>query len=471
MKIPSLLPAPAVTACYRYTDIMNQAKFTAKFGYTINDSGSIIQNADIPKTGIPKVGIPKQRSLDDESIRFVQSMLSVRDIFALTPPTDDAIQACKLRTPASFTITEIDSKNPENKNDADSCLSYFNVTKFFLLEYICYRYIYKGKDASTLFTFDELANSPAGPGTIYEITPGDAFSQYMITKMISHEASTYPYEATAFSPVMDRDDGTVKLDAKSGGTVEELNPAANFILTYFSLKEQRLEPPFETNCFDYSAIKNPVTESKIDCHQMCVMNATIDAYDRVPFSSIIVRPFEQRVLSYNDLQNKTMLDQLLAIHKRCNEICEKPDCIASTTFTKIRTRMNDKLTVRMTVSDAPSFDINYKPIMRTIEYLIYIMSTLGVWFGVSIHGVVNPIKIDAMKWIGDRIKKLSKLGQLSSQTVNRDARHSARKKLTPVEQYCIKRMLALERRMTDMRSEFLSPRFSNATSPLKTFNH
>lgn len=544
MEIPSLIPAPAVTACYRYTDIMNQPKLESKFSVHISNSGSIFQSdgnptteapkvempkTEAPKTGIPKTEIPKNETpktetlkvknpkserlvteveetqmpkietpnpetsktetsnpeipktetpngkavkmkLNDEGIRFVQTLVSVADIFSLTPSTNEAIEGCTLRTPGSFKILNFgrhsqtqnpNSQNPENRNpenqnpgnrnpenqSSDTCLTYFKVTKFFLLEYICYRYIYIGKDGSTLFTFDELANAPAGPGAIYEVAPGSNFSEYKITKMIAHEAYKYPYEATSFSPVLDRD---VTLEAKEGekGTVEKFNSfsGAKFILTYFVLKEERLEPPFETNCFDYGSIKAPITETKTDCHQMCVRDRVIRTHNRVPFSSIIIQSLTQRVISYNDLRDESLLNHLFSLHRLCSEICSKPDCIESTTFTKIRTRPKGRLAMRMTISDSPSISINYKPVMRAIEYFIYILSTLGVWFGVSIYGIFNPFKSQLRKSEeGSTKSKPNAMFQKRKNVVNCD------QKISPIEKYLMNRILLLESKMYDMQ--------------------
>lgn len=445
---------------------MNQPKFESMFGAQISDTGAITTKVGILKTGssnerFPKTGTPNDtnstekipndtnpnqkipndtnpnetnpnhRKLNDESIRYVQSILSVADIFLLTPPIEDAINSCTFRTPNTFRITRIsNNRNLETKN-IESCLKYFSIKKFFFLEYICYKYVLIGKNNSKIFTFDEIANAPAGPGTVYEITPGGAFEEYKQTKIIAHTADMFPYETTSFAPVIDRDSDQLP---SGRGVVQKSSPGAKFILSYFTLREKRLESPFETNCFNYRTIEAPPTETRTDCRQMCVMRNMIEYHDRVPFSSISIHPRKQKVVSYNDLENETILNDLFSIHRKCSQLCKKPDCKEITTFTKIRTRVNGMIAMRMTLSDAPSISINYKPVMRLIEYGIYMLSILGAWFGVSIHGAINPFKFELKKQLGDRLQRKSNVEES--------------KKLNRMEKYFMKRFSVVERKIS-----------------------
>lgn len=398
MGIPITVTAPGVTACFRYTDILDYKRI----------------NEELPKDDFS----PWTLSLNRSRVRHYQKTLTIAQVFKYTPPISEALAGCRVRTPKSYNLIE---------EGYGTCSKMFRVQKFFVLEYMCYKYqLYLNQpeirpldDADTDiegypvdsvddedidrtsdvdFTFLELTNTPAAPGLIFSVTykPKTLFDNYKYSKFIVHRSTTFPYKAVGLSPVID----------KANNTLSERS------LTYFRLKKRMLRSPFVTNCFDYKndilrsedgnvyhrdIDGNPIPyQSQTDCHQVCVKRLLYDKIHKIPFSSIETRKRNLRPLSYEDVMNATILDQLLAAYKTCSKDCARPDCYEVTTFTRVTSTDQDYLEIVLNVQNEPSIEVIFQPTITFPEYFTYFLSCFGTWFGISVLAL-NPFKRERVK--------------------------------------------------------------------------
>ena len=350
-------------------------------------------------------------------------------MFNYTPDERLALGGCRVRTPNSYKLIE---------TGYSECINLFRVQKFFVLEYICYKYQlflekveieYENSVESDLkavlppaegeddfeddktndinFTFLELTNTPAAPGLIFSITfeRGSAFEHYKYSKFMVHSANSFPYKAVGLSPVID----------KSEGSLSERS------LTYFRLTKRMLPAPFMTNCFNYRRdilkSKNKsarlthtqVYQSQTDCNQVCVKKLLMRKIGKIPFSSIETRNRNITPLSYSDVMNETILNELIESYKVCSDECARPDCNEVTTFTRVASSDQDYLEVILNVQNEPSIDVQFQPVLSFPEYFTYFLSCFGTWFGISVIAL-NPFK-------RERVEKLKQITAMQLQTL------------------------------------------------------
>lgn len=273
---------------------------------------------------------------DAQTIREVQKSLTISEIFNLTPTINDAIDGCRFRRPGSYQLFQFD-------NQID-CNQHFKINKFFILEYICYRYQFiinaNNQSNDVKFSVQELANSPAGAGQIYSMSIPSVFNRMRVGKYLLHPSKRFPYKEIEYSTVIEShkelstSDGAT--DSNNNNNINQPKMASGiYTLTNYALDIIRLPPPFATNCFDYQDIDR---QSRTDCHQRCVKVKAIEAMDMVPFSSIEADPVNLTSISYLDLQNESIVEAMFDMYQMCDEECRRDDCEEYTYFTRLNYR-------------------------------------------------------------------------------------------------------------------------------------
>lgn len=277
-------------------------------------------------------------SFNATTIRDIQQTLTVSEILSLTPPVNDSIQSCEFRRPGNYQLFAFWTPR--------ECFQNFNVIKFFILEYICYKYTFEplrneetipgktfvpqGARAEPVFSLQELANSPAAAGEIYRFEVPPVFDFTLISKFLLHPSRRFPFKEVEYATVMESN----RLLGRSKNGGQETNSvlaAGKYSLTYFTLQVVRLPPPFVTMCRNYSEIDR---QSRTDCHQRCVKQKSEETFGKIPFSSIETRDVNKQSLSYNDIQDGATVEKLYKLYEECNAECKRNDCDEYTYFTR-----------------------------------------------------------------------------------------------------------------------------------------
>lgn len=118
LEYPYIIEPSIAHLCFRYTDLIDIKKLQQKSGKKI-----------------PKGSLPKYDQADKNS--EIHSMVTIADIFHLTPPESELIEACEIRKTNESKVCEC-----ENRTE---CYKYLDVSKYFMQEFICYDVHHKEK--------------------------------------------------------------------------------------------------------------------------------------------------------------------------------------------------------------------------------------------------------------------------------------------------------------------------------------
>lgn len=309
-------------------------------------------------------------------MQIIQQTVTIKDIFDFTPQVDDKLfLECQARVPGDYEYF---------KMLGEGCFEFFNVTTFYLQEYLCYRFHYKGAENKT-FNYGKLAYSLGHPGMIFSVSFDlDTFKSVDQLKAVVHSYKALPFKSSAFSPTFGRN-----YNASTG--TAEFN---SFGLTYSILTNRRLPAPYTTNCIDYVLLGYT---SSNDCIKQCLTNKTLDSFQKLPFSTIVPEALDYKHITSADITNDTFSRLLNKFESDCRINCIQDDCEEGYTITRVTIEpAEDRLTFTVNVPREPSFTITFHAKLSITEYLIYIFSCFGTWFGISLISF-NPFQLDFFK--------------------------------------------------------------------------
>ncbi|KAI1305979.1 hypothetical protein HDE_01163 [Halotydeus destructor] len=346
--VPDRLVAPDLTTCFRYADLIDSAKFVAEFG--------------VPLPGPP---------LDTETVAFVESQLTVEQVFRFTPDIVGLFDKCLYKTAGRHT---------KNYLKGSACGQVFEVYKFVLQNYMCYSFNLKNMQAS-FYTFKRIASGTNDAGTFYslELTL-EQFNDVARLKPILHSPNLPPYRSAAVAPLSTR----FKDQSTGEMSVNQVD------LTYSMLSVTSLPPPYGTMCKHY---RQHGYLSANNCMNKCLENRTLAELHKMPFSTIIKEPIDQKQVSTLDLQNLTLNKVYIGLENACHRTCSSPDCFYDLTLTKAAFEAYDSsLRFDVQVPREPLFEIVFRARIRLTELVVNLSSCFGLWFSFSVLGF-NPFPV------------------------------------------------------------------------------
>lgn len=345
--MPILIRFPALSTCFKYAQILDYDRHIKLDGIDL-----------------------KRENISETQSEILEQEITIKEIFALTPNISEASQSCRVKLPQRYEVRQ--------GVNSSECSDLFDIKKFFFVEYICYRYQYI-KMPNT-FHFDELAYTPKLTGMIFEVTPGEKFKDYRSGKFVIHTENSFPVNAIGTAHSLNRP------DRLTNETLSDLT----YFLSYFKLEKTRLPPPMSTDCLDYERVFG--VQSRGSCRQSCIHNKSVEILDRIPFTSIELTPTDMRSVSYRDIADEHIRFSLFKFYNECSELCHRKDCNERSTFNTINYVRSSNLRIRVMIPREPWFHITYKTIIAKTEYIIYMLSSVGTWFGLSAINL-NPISI------------------------------------------------------------------------------
>lgn len=307
-------------------------------------------------------------TLDPKYINNAVRQLTLGDIFNKTPPSQDLISSCVNRIPRSYEIM---------KGDEAKCKQIFSIVKFYTLEFICYRFDYLYSNES--FDYGRLSNSVAWSKTIYQLGLSKVLNSYLKILWAAHIDTDLPLYSLQYAPNYDRESKEILY---------------RYTLNFVNLITIRLPAPYAGRCLDYKT--NPVNgkKSQNECYNDCVTQSVVEKFKMIPFSSLYTEKSEYinlRPLTYSDAVNVTMNASLHDIENSCHKECSHEDCQELVTFTRVAAEPNHDGRIEFALNGPiePSFTVENKPQLTIIEYVVYILSSVGTWFGVSVIGLCD----------------------------------------------------------------------------------
>lgn len=203
--------------------------------------------------------------------------------------------------------------------------------------------------------------------------------------------------------------------------------ARNFItLSYSVYKSTLMKYPYKTNCIDY---EDREFESQFQCIDSCV---TKEYESRLTFNPFTTLTRDPAATVPNITQVANSFDDVTFIDELCNDKCKEPDCKSVLFVPKIvGTTESEDFEYELYLSVDPVISTKLKPEINIIDFVTYILSCIGFWFGfsplvfigsfkVAHKNVITPeIRREHYPYLSKTVKDLAK--QL--ETVNREFQH------------------------------------------------
>jgi hypothetical protein len=119
-------------------------------------------------------------------------------------------------------------------------------------------------------------------------------------------------------------------------------------------------------------------QDEAECLQTCIIQQFINKYQKIPASGII-KDYTDHVL----VLSANHPEDFQQIQNNCKKRCNKPACHQVMTFTKTTSIWFDIFIIVITVSDDPDISMESAPAFTLVEFLSYLMGSLGAWTGLS----------------------------------------------------------------------------------------
>lgn len=311
----------------------------------------------------PKFGVHRD---DMENVSLLLEKLTVREIFNISL-SDDSIftekDACAIKKPSNFIWRyPLYSK--------DECLTMVSIQRFIHRSYMCYQ-ITPIQDVNDTFTVGDVSYAPDHPNVLRMYYLNDAFIKNTLMGIYVHSGESSDLFDSIFS-------------------VEELIDfnATNEIAIIFSPTSQyRLPPPYDTMC-DYAPNGfNTFTEylySELN-------NLTTDELNLVHTFGFVYNDYDYPILTTDRLKNRSIHDAFMALNRRLDRRTIKNCKLVYNVPSTIR-QTRDRLSITINWPQNSATTVKSIAVQGTMDYIIYVTSTVGIWFGCSALSILSPIE-------------------------------------------------------------------------------
>lgn len=343
ISAPNELKVPALSLCFPYEQIANLKKV---------------------KKAIPSIDISNPENITISDL----STLNLEDLFAMTPSERNMTSGCVYRAPGSFKRLE----------QTGSCEGIFNITKFFKQKFICYKFALSQKSNAS-FYFDMIQNSLSSPGIFYDLTFGFKLPRVDEFQAVIHSPNLYPRGNKAFPISVSRVSAVIPFKG-------EKIKRKDFVFSFsYSLALNVLLPaPYKSDCKVYGS--DAKFESKEGCMDLCLTEGVREKIKKIPFSAVQLLPEKFPHISVSDNSDAKINEENIGIRKKCSAQCYQNNCYDEMFITKfIRSSFADDLNFRVYVTNEPVIRSTLQPKLQTIEFLVYVLSCFGIWFGASFY--------------------------------------------------------------------------------------
>jgi len=147
--------------------------------------------------------------------------------------------------------------------------------------------------------------------------------------------------------------------------------------------------PYDSNC------SSQVKDSMSRCNFKCLMTR-LRKFNRIPSTEVVLDPHDMVPVTPSDLNveiDPDRAENISKVHRDCSELCKKPKCYFNFTMTHLETRSipGTNMTLIPVTALAPTFRVKAVANIALIEFLVYIGSSFGMWFGLSLWST-NPFR-------------------------------------------------------------------------------
>ena len=308
--------------------------------------------------------------------------LTIHQLYLKTPPENETIGACYLRTNIQKNLT----KQPT----VDICNNHFMIKKWILGFHVCYQFHPRH---DLVYSISSIAGSLGYGLQVYEIHLNSAFNDVPEIFTPAYYPSIdekpnlelwYPSDCHKFGDIVLFDVGHNSISFRP--------IAENFDL---------LPAPYDTGC-------EPMNRF---CLRDCLINRTVTQFNRFPFVETANHIYGHlKILSSMELRMKEKSLKWKQIEQECHTLCSKHNC-------KMRIHSNNahefyltntlKIRLAAYVPSSYARTVLAVPQMNWVEYISGVCSSVSIWFGISAFSI-NPLKVRArvsIREINNRSKR------------------------------------------------------------------
>lgn len=373
IQIPVQLDAPDTSICIRYSDVFDVKSYS--------HANAIDVHEKIATTSLKyKLG----------------KIVTIQDVFNFTPKIGSVLSSCLIRLPKSYGY--------KRYSEGYKCQHLFNVHKFYIQDEVCYIFTLIPSKNQT-YKYHNLGQALSKPGIFYQLTLSGRFNNTKSGKVVIHKSTWTPFTSISFAPSFN-----TLTESMKGEWRQDLNN--KFFATYTMFSQQRLPSPYVSNCLDYEKIG---ISSRSLCLKECITKESIQSFGLVPFSVISLEPVRRRHMTTLYLYKNSSAENFLDfLENKCKLKCYQLDCNNTYFMTKLIPSLTsleqDGLSFVITAPRSASYIITNSPSSSLTEYLAYVSSCLGIWFGFSFMDL-NPSRMNngiknAMSGLGNSVRKV-----------------------------------------------------------------
>lgn len=292
----------------------------------------------------------------------------IQDIFKGTPLDNETLSGCRFR---ESPLQEFKVWNLTN------CFQEFTTSKYIAGANICYVY-----QSAKQYSLLKIASSASFPGIIYELFINPSLgnvltpSFYWFTEEIGFEGGGFATRSKKFV-------------SQVFGDTESSDSQNYFLLQGVNHNITLLPAPYDTQC-----IPNP---SQASCFSRCY-TGIIKKLDRAPYEDFVLYPSSLKMISKDDLSNRTFSEQVNEAHKECLRTCHRPTCNTWYSTTEVSAFWKPNLThsglvIAVGLPASNGIIGNTYPSLTLMDFLNNLAVSASIWLGASVLSItLLPLK-------------------------------------------------------------------------------
>ena len=163
-----------------------------------------------------------------------------------------------------------------------------------------------------------------------------------------------------------------------------------FSTTHLQITRKLLEPPFETNCRNYTRIENgkQVASLRAECHETCAFQWSLKMFGLVyPAVAFSRRDGTTRIIApviENPLAGTHPPFNISMVETRCSRLCFQQDCQSNTYIPIFNAYFTQESGLINFLPSNPPIHIKTKPVTSWSVFILNVFSSFSFWFGFSL---------------------------------------------------------------------------------------
>ena len=341
VKVYNIEP-PAFSLCLPYVDMID------------------LQSLNIRKTDSPDWRNPVYQ--------YVQENIPIQQLFNMTPELSKFVTHVWVREEDSYRIL--------------TGLKNISIKKYIRDDLVCYRVMHPSQETRPDFSLKS-----------HHVTYGKRGGGLLGLRLRKNDL-THVGRAIVFLHPVDnfpRGDRDYALFLSSDSSVFD-DYQTFWTISWSRTIQLSLEPPFVTNCRNNQMLG---FDNKEHCQHQCVNNKTLTHLNQGIFTTTITdKETNYTILSSESLLTNHSLQQLVdKFITECNETCWGQNCVRVNYMPLVTSTLRDNESIVFQVYDQNTLEtrITFQEKLPFVSFLVYILSIVGFWFGVSCLDLMESI--------------------------------------------------------------------------------